>query len=621
MLCHFRLLGVFTVVLILSGSAWAQSFSNFYVFGDSLSDTGNVAQYLGLPAGSSFTTNPDPLAVEIIAQSYGASGRHSLAGGPNYAWGGACVRPAGEGPCLNAVPTITAQIDQYLSSQPHGRADPDALYFIWAGLNDINDALILDSASVRTHTLDAATAHAEQIRRLQEAGARYIVVPNLPDLSVIPFAANLSPAAQEALSALSAAYNKTLYTGLGAREDGIIPINVLALMKEIFESPQTYGFTNVRETACPLNANPLTDRSPVSLVCGPEGSGYPKTYAAGANQHHLFADDKHPSGAAHTLIASMTTSALAAPVQVSLAGEAGVDVAGIHSTAVFMERMVDFTLDRPVGSWRGYVTGGIGRHELDVLPHLGETQVNMQVLTLGANRRTGTNLHWGAALSLARHDNDVSGANLDSTVVLGSLHGTWRTGGLHLSGALSGAGTSVNIERSIRLGPALRPERGSTSAAQFGAELDLGWRFGEPATLQHGPFLGFAWIDQEVKGYRESGRSSTSMDFSDFERDSLIARGGYQLAWRLGGGVRTYAHVTYERELKDASILVTAGSNTMPGRFTIPGFTPPRQSVSTGFGLTAKLTEHTSALVGYTGRFGDGSRQDHQLSALVRIAF
>ena len=617
MLRHFRLLGVFP--LVLAGSAWAQSFNDFFVFGASLSDAGNIAQQLELPAGSSFTTNPDPLAVEIIAQTFGASGRHSLADGPNYAWSGACVRP--EGPCLNPVPTITEQIDQHLSSRPGGRADPDALYFIWAGLNDINDALILDSANAQTHTLAAATAHVAQIRHLQEAGARYIVVPNLPDLSVIPFAANLPPAARAALTALSTAYNEVVYTGLRARGGGVIPINILALTEEIFESSQTYGFTNVRETACPLNANPLTDRSPVSLVCGPESSGYPKTYAPGANQRYLFADDKHPSGAAHAIIASLVTSTLAAPVQFSLAGEAGVDVAGIHSIAVSKERMADLALDRPVGSWRGYVIADIGRHELDVLPHLGKTQANKQVLTLGANRRARADLHWGAALSLARHDNDISGANLNSTVVLGSLHGTWRIGGLHLSGALSGGRTSVDIERLIRLGPARRLESGSTSAAQFGAELDMGWLFGEPEALQHGPFLGLAWSNQKVKGYRESGRSSTSMNFSGFERDSLIARGGYQLTWLVGGSVRPYVRVTYERELKDDPILVTAGSNTMPGRFTLPGFTPPRQSVSTGLGLTAKLTERASVLAGYIGRFGDGSRQDHQLSLMMRIAF
>ena len=179
----------------------------------------------------------------------------------------------------------------------------------------------------------------------------------------------------------------------------------------------------------------------------------------------------------------------------------------------------------------------------------------------------------------------------------------------------------MDIERSIRLGPARRLERGSTSAVQFGAEIELGWLFGEPAALQHGPFLGFVWIDQEVKGYRESGRTSTSLNFSDFERDSLIARGGYQLTWRFGDEVHPYARVTYERELEDDPILVTAGSNTLPGRFTLPGFAPPRQSVSADLGLSAKLTERASVLAGYAGRFGDGSRQDHQVSLVLRIAF
>ena len=114
MLRHLRLIGVLVLILSLgfAGNASAQSFSNVVVFGDSLSDSGNAAQALGLPPGTSFTTNPDPVWAEIIAGAFGASGQNSLAGGPNYAWAGACVRP--EGPCLNPVPTITGQIDQHL---------------------------------------------------------------------------------------------------------------------------------------------------------------------------------------------------------------------------------------------------------------------------------------------------------------------------------------------------------------------------------------------------------------------------------------------------------------------------------------------------------------------------
>ena len=105
----------------------------------------------------------------------------------------------------------------------------------------------------------------------------------------------------------------------------------------------------------------------------------------------------------------------------------------------------------------------------------------------------------------------------------------------------------MDIERSIRLGSAVRPERGDTRANLLGAELDLGWIFGEASDVQHGPFLGVAWIDQEIKGYRESGHSSTSMDFSGFERESLVARGGYWLSGRFGRWISPYARFAYER--------------------------------------------------------------------------
>ena len=108
-----RLAGAVALALACAGTAQAQQFSSMIVFGDSLSDSGNIAAAQGLPNGNSFTTNPDPVAVQIIAAAYGLPGGPSLAGGPNFAWGGACVNPVG--PCLNPVPRIPTQIDQYLA--------------------------------------------------------------------------------------------------------------------------------------------------------------------------------------------------------------------------------------------------------------------------------------------------------------------------------------------------------------------------------------------------------------------------------------------------------------------------------------------------------------------------
>ena len=615
---HVRLFGVLVFLLGFSGSAWGQNFSDVVVFGDSLSDSGNAGSLQPLPPGSSFTTNPDPVWSEIVTETFGASGMNDLAGGPNYAFAGACVNPAT--PCtFDLVPTVTEQIAKYFLKSD-GRADPNALYVIWGGGNDVADSAATDPLNAARHTVTAASVNVAQIRRLQDAGARHVLVFNLPDISKSPYAVNLGPVAQGALTQLVTAYNDGLHAGIRESEDGIIPINVFAFTNELVENPGTYGFLNATGTAC---GEPDAG-SAVSITCGPEGSVYPVTDKSGENQQYLFADRSHPSGATHAMIANVVTSTLAAPVQVSLAGEGGVEMAGIHRSAVSAERLTDLGLDRSVGSWRAYVTGRIGRYELDALPRLGETQADVQVFTLGANHRAGTNLWWGAALSFGWYNNDASGASLESSAVIGSVHGTWRRGGLYVSGALSAGSTSVDIKRSITLGPAVRAEQGSTSAGQFGAEFDAGWMLGDPDDLQHGPFLGLAWLNQSIDGYSESGNRSTAMNFSGFDRDSLIARAGYRVTRNLmldSVGLRPYANVAVAKEFKDNPISVTAGSKTMPGRFTLSGFTPPRHWASADLGLVVRLYEKVSVIAGYTGRLGSESRLDHRVNLGVSMTF
>ena len=613
---HLRLLGVLVLILSLgfAGNALAQSFSNVVVFGDSLSDSGNAAAASGLPLppGTSFTTNPDPVWAEIIAGAFGASGQNSLAGGPNYAFGGACMNPAT--PCdFDDVLTVTEQIGQHLSLRG-GRLDPNALYTIWGGLNDIADSALGDPLNALGHVLAAADVNAAQIRRLREAGARHVVVFNMPDASLAPFAVAQGPAAQAGLSALVAEYNKKLYAGIRENEEGVVPININVALGALAANPGRYGLTNVTGTAC---GEPDAG-SALSIQCGPAGSPFPVTYAPGANETYLFADRSHPSGAVHAMLASLVTSTLAAPLQVSLAGEAGAEAAVAHDGAISAERTADFAL--PVGSWRGYARGQFGGSDLGALPRLGDIESDMTVITLGAGHRAGPDLSWGAALSIARHENELSGANLDSDVALGSLHGAWRSGGLEVSVSLTLGQTSVDVERPVTLGAFTRVERGSTEAAQFGGEFDLGWTLGASEILRHGPFFGLSLLNQEVKGFRENGNSSTAMNYSDFSRNSLIARGGYRLGWSVGG-LRPYARIAYEHELEDDPILVSAGSNTMPGRFSIPGFTPSSSTVSADLGVSAKLGERASGLVGYSGRFGEDSRRSHRLSLALRIAF
>ena len=182
----------------------------------------------------------------------------------------------------------------------------------------------------------------------------------------------------------------------------------------------------------------------------------------------------------------------------------------------------------------------------------------------------------------------------------------------------------MDIERSIPLGPAGRTERGSTAADQFGVDVDLGWTLSGTEWIHHGPVIGVSWLDQNVSGYRESGDSSTAMNFSGFDRGSLVVRGGYRITGDTDLGdlvIRPYAGISYERELDDDPVSVTAGSNTMVGRFTASSFVPSGQWLSAHVGVSASLGEQASAVFGYSGRFGDGSRGDHLLNLGLRISF
>ena len=613
---HFIL--AIAILFSLATGVRAQTFNSVVVFGDSLSDTGNIAQLYKLPAGTSFTTNPDPVWAEIVAQTFGSSAANSLAGGTNYSWGGACVNP--NGPCENPVPTTAGQINQHLSG---GNADPDTLYMIWGGVNDISAVARSNSSDPQgalDGVLEAAGAYVDQIRDLQDAGARYVVVLNLPDAGKTINAQRAGAAA--GLSALTSAYNEALDTGISSQEHGIVPVNIFALMDEIIEDPGNYGFTNADGIACTPGSNPLRPNGGLeSIVCGPTDSGYlspPDT-----DENYLFADGSHPSGAVHAAVASTVISTLTAPVQISLGGEGGVEVARAHRNAVFTERMLDLESGRSVGKWHSYLRGQTGKQDLNALSHLGKTQAEMQVLTLGTDYRAGDGLYLGAAFSLGNHSNDVSGASIDSTVVTGSLHGTLIFDVFYLSGAFNAGRTSIDINRSIQLGSALRTEEGSTSSHQFGTDVELGWILSTSEKCGCNLFLGLGWLNQKIDGYSENGSTSTSMNFSDFNRDSLIARAGYQFKGNFGLSetVLPYIRIAYERELNDDPVSVTAGSNTMSGRFTLSGFEPPSQWVNTAAGLTVGIGGRAKTFAGYSGRFGSDSRRDHEFSLGVRMAF
>ncbi|MEL7450761.1 MAG: hypothetical protein AAFN78_16230, partial [Pseudomonadota bacterium] len=80
-----------------AGAANASNYSQMVVFGDSLSDTGNIQSFipLPLPPYSSNTISNGDNWIETLGGRLGLSSLNSESGGTNYAWAGATTGPAG----------------------------------------------------------------------------------------------------------------------------------------------------------------------------------------------------------------------------------------------------------------------------------------------------------------------------------------------------------------------------------------------------------------------------------------------------------------------------------------------------------------------------------------------
>src|SRR5690606_20623059 len=65
---------------------------------------------------------------------------------------------------------------------------------------------------------------------------------------------------------------------------------------------------------------------------------------------------------------------------------------------------------------------------------------------------------------------------------------------------------------------------------------------------------------------------------------------------------------------EDDQVFVNAGSNTMAGRFTMPGFTPSKDWISADIGVNWQVGSNTTAFVAYSGHFSDDQQDGNSIS-------
>ena len=335
------------------GAARAAGLDRFIGFGDSTMDSGYfrygpTGGSPGLPAGAPSDTidrliridrrgrrqrripgpwrgGHRPTRREVRPERFAehVSGR----AGTNYANGSAQTVPttADDGythGLYNNVPIVT-QIYNYLGAL-HNHADPNALYMISYGGNDL---IWLQNQAPpgflpQPYIQSLAAALTGSITALQAAGARTIVV-----LDVYAYAKLVGPGgtlteANAMVVNEAATYSAEVWSGLGAAGVNFIPADVEGVLRYVSQNPTLFGFT----AATVLASSPACGTT-VGLMCAPA-----QLVSPDAQQTYLWGDPNHLSTAGQTIEADYIYSLLAAPSQISLLAESAVQM-GLARTA------------------------------------------------------------------------------------------------------------------------------------------------------------------------------------------------------------------------------------------------------------------------------------------------
>lgn len=627
----------------------AQAWESLTVFGDSLSDGGNVGRY-------TWDGAQHPLYDEILAAHLGQTLRASSAGGSNYAQGGGVTVPQLD-PQLNTQD----QLAGYLQSTG-GRADPNGLYIHWVGANDVAAAAVVSLLSPQTArgiVSNSASAAVSQINTLLQAGAGAVIVPNVPQLGSTPLLVEtvlltLGPAATQAafqvldrastpdnaarqqavqaalteaaaqvtgstlardvlaqqlyqtwqtlsgqVTALSEGYNQQEEAGLVALNGNIVRADIAGLLNEVIADPQRYGLSNTIGMACPVGTS--------AAACRSDQAGFSDA------QNYLFADRLHPSPAVHAMIADYIQSILDAPAQAAALAYAPLSLA--QDTRNTLDGHLQQQRQQPVSAGKVSVFGGYAGQHLSYQGNsLRNGDANSANLTLGVGYQVTDSWQTGLLLATSdqrqspssRYDYKLRGNLLALYSQLAVQDGGWVNADLHYADL-----DFDSIERKITIGPATRIEQGSTGGKLLGLKVASGWDIPLGTHLTTGPVASYALDYVRAGGYSENGDSSTAMRFSDQTLHSQVG----ELGWRIDTRdwpVNPWAQVSYNHQFGDSDNTLRGGLKSTRTSFARTGGEGDKNWLTMSAGASVPLAQTVSAFAGVTA--SGGNSDYHQIS-------
>ena len=293
-------------LFLLMGTAFAAPINKIVVFGDSLSDTGNLYEYMRhqLPMSPPYHEGrftDGPVWIEHVLKHYFPVNPKSYL--LNYAFGGSGVGSEDENDgeegdfSDGAMLNLDSEVSSYLLAHDD-KANDASLYVVWMGSNnylslpeDLDDELEFTLSGIR-RSLDTLVAK----------GAKHIMVVGVPDLGRIPMALEFE--AVNELSYLSNQHNMRLAKEVDEMKTTYPDIkwaffNVNDLLVEALDHPEEYGFKNVTDTCYDTLDYVPSSQSVLSMASRIK----PRMHVGNTCAVYLFFDPVHPSGRAHEYIA------------------------------------------------------------------------------------------------------------------------------------------------------------------------------------------------------------------------------------------------------------------------------------------------------------------------------
>lgn len=579
----------------MASAANAQTYNRLVVFGDSLSDNGNLYAISGQPTSPPYYQgrfSNGPVFTELLGFNAGRfTAGAPVTGSVNYAFGGARTD-------LSASPPgMRAQLAAYTGAG--GTFGANDLVSVLGGANNIFQAFAAAAAvpaTAQTTMQGVATAAATDVNLIVDtiagAGAGTILVTNLPRLGITPqFAATgASGAALADYSGTtfnSALLSRLMTTAAARPNTNIIMMDLYKISDPLAANPGRFGLTNATNSC--FNG--------VTVCSNPDG--------------YLYWDGVHPTAAGHRLISQLAVDYL-------YYGDIGAQ-STVQAETAFRQRedLLDISTETFAGrgAWEpgtrmtfGAIADSV---ETDARGVVAESEATGWGGRVALDHVMSEGLRFGLAGTFRTADVEVGPMAFDVETYAFDGWVGWRSGNMFLGAAAGGSIDNYDdITRVTSLAPIVHT--GETNGGSIGARIQGGLWF-DMGGIALSPRAAVSWGSTDVNGYDEQGFAAQyayedrTMQSAAGEITLRAEGGGEELSFFVEGG--------YRDSFADSSDPVAVGILGNPAQVLEREIADPfGGSVLASVGVEAEVGPGKLSF-GYRGRFGDSA--DSHVGALT----